>query len=375
MLPQDEKYYLPNTPPMFAREDINRILKHVVALNGSDLHIAPNMVLKADIHGRFYAITKRRLVPTEVENFIKQIYGDNATAQLNSGKPIDCSHSIPELESEKRIRFRVNAVKILSEGRAAIQITIRTIMADPPTLESLNLEPEIWDNFRPDQGIIMVTGPTGSGKSTLLAGCIRGILEDPESFKKIVTYEAPIEFTYEGVDQKNNMIFQTEVPTYLPDFFAGVETSMRRKPNIILIGEARDPETIRSSIIASQAGQLVYTTAHTNGVANTLRRMVNVFSSEERESLQYDLLDSVKMVISQRLLPTIDQERCAIREFLVFDEKVKERLIDLNSNLLVNEIKKIVKEKEQSLADDVMRKFHDGIISEKVMRDAVRSYQ
>lgn len=371
----DERHLLPNVPPLFQPEDINRILKHIVAIGASDVHLAPNMKIIIDVQGRFYPITKRKLVPHEVEAFIKKIYGDNATTQLNSAKDINCSHSIPELETERRIRFRVNAVKILSEGRPGIQVTIRTIDSRPPSLESLKLEPEIWDNFRPKQGLIVVTGPTGSGKSTLLAGCMRGILENPDAFKKIVTYEAPIEFTYDAVDWKNNMIFQTEVPTYLPDFLVGVETSMRRKPDIILIGESRDPETIRSSILASQTGHLVYTTAHTNGVAETIRRMINVFNAEEREALQFDLIESLRLVVSQRLIPSLDGRRIAIREFLVFTDELKDILLTKDSNLVVKALRDEVKLKGQSLRDDAIRKHEMKLISDAALKDALRDFR
>lgn len=372
---ENNKYLLPNVPSLFHPDDINKILKHVVSLGASDVHIAPNMQIKIDVQGRFYPVTLRKLVTHEVESFIKKIYGDNATSQLNSAEDINCSHSIPELESERRIRFRVNALKILSEGRPGIQITIRTIVSSPPPLAQLELEPEIWDNFRPKQGLIVITGPTGSGKSTLLAGSIGGVLEDPESFKKIITYEAPIEFTYDSLNWHNNMIFQTEIPTHLPNFSVGVESAMRRKPDIILIGEARDPETIKSSIVASQTGHLVYTTAHTNGVAETIRRMINVFNADEREALQYDLIDALRLVVSQRLIPALNGKRIAIREFLVFTDELKDILLSQNSNLVVKALRDEVKKREQSLSDDAMRKYKLGLISEKELNNALRDFR
>lgn len=372
---QFAKFLMKGTPPMFKGDDINKILKYCVDMNVSDIHLSTYMEIKVDLHGRKFPITERRMAPIEIEAFIKKMYGDNATAQLNGGNAIDCSYSIPELESEKRIRFRINAVKILSEGLPGIQVTIRTINADPPPFEAMNLETEIWDNFRPNQGLILVTGPTGSGKSTLLAACMRKILEDPESYKKIVTYESPIEFTYDGVEKHGNMIFQTEIPTHLPDFFAGVENAMRRKPEVILIGESRDPETIRSSILASQTGHLVYTTAHTNGVAETMRRLINVFKAEEREPMQYDIIDSTRLIISQRLVPSLDGKRVPIREWLVFDEEIKDELLSYDSNMLVKEIRRIVKVKGQSLSDDVKRKYELGLISDQVLKESLRAYR
>jgi defect-in-organelle-trafficking protein DotB len=360
------------TPDML--EDI---LEHAFKIKSSDIHIQSNEPIKVEIHGRLKPITDRRLDVNEVETFIKKIYGDNAITELNQARAIDKSMAILNRETNKKVRFRVNAVNELSRGGVSgLQITIRTIDSTPPHISMMNLEAGIWDNFVPSQGLIVVTGPTGSGKSTLLSSCIRAILEepDPEKTKKIVTYESPIEFVYDEVEKGNNLISQTELPTHLKTWHEAVESAMRRKPNIILIGESRDPDTIRSSILASQTGHLVYTTAHTNGVAETIRRMVNVFDPEERSALQYDLIDSLKMVVSQRLLKTVDGKRVPVREYLNFTTDIKDRLFSIDDNLVAQELRSIVKEKKQSLLHDSYRKYKEGRISDDEWDFARRSF-
>ena len=176
------------------------------------------------------------------------------------------------------------------------------------------------------------------------------------------------------MEKHTNSVSQTEIPTHIKTFEKGIESAMRRKPNIILIGEARDPETIRSSILASQTGHLVYSTAHTNGVAETVRRMINVFQPEERSSLQYDLIESLKLVVSQRLLKTIDGKRVAIREYLVFTDDIKDRLLSVDSNRVAQEIRNIVKEKKQRLIDDALVKFEEKRISQYVFDEAKRTF-
>jgi len=361
----------------FSPDSLEDILEHAHKVGASDLHIQSSEPIKIEKHGRLRPITDRRLDINEVENFIKKIYGDNAITEINKGGAIDKAIAVLNKFTNKKVRFRVNAVGILSRGGVdGLEITIRTIESVPPKLSSMALEKDIWDNFVPSQGLIIVTGPTGSGKSTLLSSCIREILEnpDPEQTKKIVTYEAPVEFVYDEVDKNNNIITQTEVGTHLKTWEQAIESAMRRKPNIILIGESRDPETIRSSILASQTGHLVYTTAHTNGVAETIRRMVNVFDPEERSALQYDLIDSLKMIVSQRLLKTVDGKRVAVREFLNFTTEVKERILSVDDNKVAQELRDIVKEKKQSLLHDSFRKYKDGRISDNEWQWAIRSF-
>jgi len=376
----DNRYLLPKDISMFTKEHLEDILEYAFDIKASDIHIQSHEPILVEIHGRLWKITKRPLDSTEVESFIKKIYGDNAITEMNQGKAIDKSISIFNSKVGKnggKIRYRVNAVGIISKGGGdGMQITIRTIASTPPKLSTLKLEKDIWENFVPSQGLILVTGPTGSGKSTLLASCIREILEDPDPdhSRKIVTYEAPVEFVYDTVNKHNNSISQTEVPTHLKNFEKAIESAMRRKPHIILIGEARDPETIRSSIIASQTGHLVYSTSHTNGVAETIRRMINVFSPEERGSLQYDLIESLKMVVSQRLLKTVDGGRVAIREYLIFTNEVKDRLLNVEPNKVAQEIRDIVKDKGNRLIDDALRKYEEGKISLYEYEEAKRAF-
>lgn len=372
----EDKIMFKTNKPSFDGNDLEDILEHAYNIKASDIHIQTNEYIKVDIHSRFYSITNRTLSSNEVENFIKKIYGDNALTEMNQKKAIDKSMFIRLRENDKMIRFRINAVGELSKGMQGVQITIRTIESTPPTLKALKVEEDILNNIVPSQGIVIITGPTGSGKSTLLAANIRNIIENPnrEQSKKIVTYEAPIEFVYDEVNKHSNIISQTEIGTHLRTWDDAIESAMRRKPNIILIGEARDPSTIRNSIVASQTGHLLYTTAHTNGVAETVKRMINVFAPEERSSLQYDLIESLKMIISQRLLKTIDGKRVAIREYLIFTDEIKDRLLSVESNLMTRELRRIVKEKKQTLIDDAERKFNEGIISEDEFMDAKRSF-
>lgn len=358
----------------YQRSDINIILIEMYEKGASDVHLQSDDYVKIKYQRDLIPVTHRILTDNEVKGFIKEIYGENATAEINIGKDINTSHAI-NMPDGSTIRFRVNAIGIFTASGSGIQITVRTIQSKPLKLSVLKLEDEIWDNFVPDQGLIIVTGPTGSGKTTLMSSCIREILENKTGSKKIVTYEQPIEFVYDEIDKGNNIITQTEVPKHIATFSDGVESSMRRAPNIIFIGESRDKDTIMNSILASQTGHLVYTTAHTNSVAETIRRMINVFSPEERNALQYDLIDSLKMVVAQRLIRDKNNKSIAIREWLIFTSEIKDHLKKIDPNNVSSEVKKIVALKKQTLFDDAFRKYEAGLISIEMLKSLEKDYK
>ena len=156
----------------------------------------------------------------------------------------------------------------------------------------------------------------------MLASIIRSITENAESHRKILTYEAPIEFVFDNVEKISSIVSQSEIPRHLPSFAAGVRNALRRKPRLILVGEARDAETISAVMEAAMTGHPVYTTLHSNNVAETIRRLVITFPAEERQGRTIDIIETVRLIISQRLLPTIDGKRVALREYLIFDEKI-----------------------------------------------------
>ncbi len=370
----EDKYLLEKTPIIIEKRHLETILLHAEKLGASDIHIEGNNYIVCDVYGNLRPITDRIVSIDEAETLLKRLYAESAISDLNKAEAIDTSFTFKLKGTKLRYRYRINAIGTKKRGDDSLQITIRTIPDDIPKKDDLGLEDEIWDNFVPSQGMVVVTGPTGSGKSTLLAACIREILETPNMNKKIVTYEAPIEFTYDAIDSDSCIISQTEVPNQIKDFNLGVEAAMRRKPNIILIGEARDRETIENSVRAAQTGHLLYTTSHTNGVAETIRRMINMYSAEERDSILFDLIDVMQLIISQRLLPSTDGKRVAIKEYLYFDQEVKEKLLSANSNQIVDILRKEVKQRKQSLVHDAIRKYKENKITKEVLIDFAKSF-
>lgn len=354
----------PQEPVRLSIDIVNEILIHCVKAGASDITFQTGEPIIAEIYGRLKKVTRRRTSNTEVGEILNAMYGPNAITMIMSGRDIDTHYEIRPNRSD-RYRFRINGTGCQVEGHDGIQITARTIPTDPPKLETMKLPPEILAAIEPEQGVVYVTGATGSGKSTLLAAIIRDISEDAESHRKILTYEAPIEFVFDNVEKISSIVSQSEIPRHLPSFAAGVRNALRRKPRLILVGEARDPETIAAVMEAAMTGHPVYTTLHSNSVAETIRRLVITFPSEERQGRTIDIIETVRLVISQRLVPTPDGKRVALREYLVFDERVRDILLETDILNITNVVRKLVKEYGRTMETDAHEKLNAGLITER----------
>lgn len=356
---------MPEEPTRFTPVFMDRVLEHAERLHASDITIQSGSPIYAEIYGVLIKLTNRHLSNTELGDLINAIYGPNATTQLLSGKDIDTHYEFRPNRGT-RYRYRVNATACLVDGHDAIQITLRTIPTTPPTLDSMNLPQNIIDAIAPQEGIVFITGATGSGKSTLLASIIRDLIEKEDSNRKVLTYEAPIEFVYDEIETISSIVSQSEIPRHIPSFADGVRNALRRKPRLIMVGECRDPETISAALEAALTGHPVYTTLHTSGVSETMRRLVTSFSGEERLGRTIDILETIRLCIWQKLVPTVDGKRVALREYLIFDEEARDILLESNPNEITSVTRKLVRQRGQLMTLDAKNKFDEGIISERV---------
>ncbi|KTD09992.1 DotB [Legionella hackeliae] len=360
-------HLMPDEPTRFTPVFMDKMLEHAESLSASDITIQTGEPIFAEVYGRLYKITNRRLSNTELGDLINSIYGPNATTQLLSGKDIDTHYEFRPNRGV-RYRYRVNATSCLVEGHDAIQITLRTIPTTPPKLETMGLPENILEAIAPQEGIVFITGATGSGKSTLLASIIRELIEKEESHRKVLTYESPIEFVYDEIETVSAVVSQSEIPRHLPDFADGVRNALRRKPRLIMVGECRDAETISAALEAALTGHPVYTTLHTSGVAETMRRLVTSFAGEERLGRTIDILETIRLCIWQKLVPTVDGKRVALREYLVFDEEVRDTLLEGDPNEVTSMTRKLVRQRGQLMTVDARSKFEEGLISERTYK-------
>lgn len=358
---------MPDEPTRFTPIFMDKMLEHAEKLSASDITIQTGSPIYAEVYGRLLKITNRSLSNTELGDLINSIYGPNATTQLLSGKDIDTHYEFRPNRGV-RYRYRVNATSCLVEGHDAIQITLRSIPTTPPKLETMGLPQNILEAIAPQEGIVFITGATGSGKSTLLASIIRELIETADSNRKVLTYESPIEFVYDEIETISSVVSQSEIPRHLPDFADGVRNALRRKPRLIMVGECRDAPTISAALEAALTGHPVYTTLHTSGVAETMRRLVTSFAGEERLGRTIDILETIRLCIWQKLVPTVDNKRVALREYLVFDEEARDILLDGDPNEVTSTTRKLVRQRGQLMTTDAKDKFEQGLITERTYK-------
>jgi len=312
--------------PAFDRDYLERLLLWATDHDVSDITIQAGNFVFVEQFGRLFPVTRRRWTGSECFQVAQAIYGDNAPSQLARGLDIDCSHEIRRGRRDLA-RYRVNMVSARAPGERGVEITFRTLPTTPPSLDDLQVRPALRDHLVFEHGLVLITGPTGSGKTTLLGAVIRSLLEAPDSHRKIITYEAPIEFVYDEIHRSHALVAQHEIGVHLPSFAAGVRNSLRRKPSVILVGEARDAETIDAMTLAAHTGHLVYTTSHANSVPETLRRLIEPFPAPDRESRWAAVLGVLRGVVTQRLVQTTDGRRAPVREYLLFTDAIKDALL------------------------------------------------
>lgn len=354
----------PEEPGRFTQETIDPFLLWSVKQGASDITFQTDRPIYQELDGVLYPGTYRSLDAADMAAALHKIYGPEAQARLAGGHDLDLSYEVRP-DRYTRIRFRVNITAILSKGRDAAQITMRALPNEPPTMKDLNIEEHVIDHWAPRQGMVVITGPTGSGKTTLLAAGNRMLLERSHGCGKMLTYEAPIEYVYDAIESPRSLVSQTEIPRHLPSFAHGVRNALRRKPEIILVGEARDRETISAAIEAAQTGHAVYTTTHTTGVAATIQRMISSFDSNERAERAYALMETMRMVVTQALVPKIKGGRMGIREWMVFPEDFREKMLDMDFKDWGAHIQRAIPNYGQTMSQSARVAFDAGQIERR----------
>ena len=317
----------PGEAAAFTRTSLDALFIWAYRLGASDIRLQTNRPVFIELHGHLRIVTTRALTETEIEEAVNRLYGADGQARLKGGNDFDVSYTLmPDRRS--RIRFRVNATPVLSQGDDGAAIVARTQPTRAPALADLDIEPGILASYRPRDGIVIVAGGTGNGKSTLLAAMTRAMLEDPDSDRPILEYSAPIEFVFDEIHSRSATIEQSEIPRHLPSFPYAIRNAMRRSPKNIIVGECRDDETVSAAVDAAITQHTVYTTIHASRIADTMQRVVSLCPDGKRRALTVAFAQSLRLIVNQRLVPSTDGKRTPLREFLVFDDKLRRRFLD-----------------------------------------------
>ena len=268
---------------------IDEYLKQVILRNGSDLHFIAGEPPRARIYGELAILAPETLAPSKVEAAVQEIMAQKARDEFQRRDSADFAYAL-----ESTARFRVNVFRHVG-GTGAV---FRAIPSQAKTIADLKMPPVIAQLCKQPQGMILVTGKTGSGKSTTLAAMIDEINRNVAGH--ILTIEDPIEFVHR---RQKCLISQREIGVHSPGFAAALHSALREDPDVILIGEMRDLETVSIAVTAAEMGILVMGTLHTNGAAQTVDRIVNSFPTDKQSHVRTMLSTSLRGVISQQLVP------------------------------------------------------------------------
>jgi len=330
---------------------IRMYLKNMINNNGSDLHVKANSVIRARIHGDIVQFSGGIFSKEDAFTFAKELL-KGRFAEFIEKKELDLVYPFDE-----RNRFRVN-IFFQMEGVSAV---FRKIPVQVPTLDELGL-PEVLKTFtKKERGLVLVTGITGSGKSTTLAALINEINNTRK--KHIITIEDPIEFVHKD---RGCIINQRTVGQDTLSFGHALRAALREDPDIILVGEMRDKETIELALHAADTGHLVLSTLHTMDAKETINRIISQFPTDEQNRVRLSLAGVIQGIVSQRLIPTIEGGRVAAMEVLVRTPTI-EKLILENRDYEIKDVIEAGKEhyKSQSFDQSILELYERGIISKQ----------
>jgi len=295
---------------------MEKIIKAAVDRGASDLHIKAGDAFRARIHGRLVPLTKQALTPQQTRQIALQLMSnEDDKARIDRITDYDCSWSASGIG-----RFRVNIMR----QRSSFMIVMRVIPFDVPTFETLRLPRVMARVAEAERGMVLVTGVTGSGKSSTMAAMVNYINRTEN--RHILTLENPIEFLHTDV---SSSITQREIGQDTDDFKTGLRAALRQDPDVIMIGEMRDAETVDTAMKAAETGHLLVSTLHTPDAQSTILRIVAMFPPEEQDVVRLRLSESLHAVVSQRLLPRADGKgRVVAAEVMVVTSAVRDMIAD-----------------------------------------------
>jgi twitching motility protein PilT len=329
------------------------LLQLVVSEGAADLHIRVGIPPVIRLHGILHRVEGPTLKPEDTEELMRSITSEDHIQHIREKGGADFGFAFGELA-----RFRVSAFK--EKGNFAL--VLRQIPSKLLTMEQIGIPPSVKELLWRPRGLILVTGPTGSGKTTTLASMINIINEERDE-AHIITVEDPIEYYHK---HKKAVITQREVNVDVPNFAEALRRALRQDPDVILVGELRDLETMEAAITAAETGHLVFGTLHTTGAAKTIDRITNAFPMNQQEMIRIQLSTVLQAVISQLLIPRVDKPgRVAVFEIMVNTPSIAALIRDNKSFRIQSDIQTGAKFGMVTLDSFLLEKYEAGMIAEE----------
>src|SRR3954449_5585468 len=327
------------------------LLQLVVAEGAADLHLRVGVPPVIRLHGILHRVEGPHLTPEDTEELMRSITSEDHIQHVREKGGADFGFAFGDMA-----RFRVSVFK----ERGQFGLVLRQIPTKLLTLEQIGIPPSAKDLLYKPRGLVLVTGPTGSGKTTTLASMLNIINEERDD-AHIITIEDPIEYYHK---HKKSVVTQREVNVDVPNFAEALRRALRQDPDVILVGEMRDLETIDAAITAAETGHLVFGTLHTTGAAKTVDRVVNAFPTNQQEMIRIQLSTVMQAVISQLLIPRIDKPgRVAVFEIMVNTPSIAALIRDNKTFRIQSDIQTGAKYGMVTLDSFLVEKYLAGMIA------------
>jgi len=337
---------------------IAELLSEAKEKGASDLHITVGTPPICRVNGELIDLGDEKLLPADTISLLEPIFNDHAKKVLEEKGEVDLSYSIPKLG-----RYRVNVFK----QRGSYACVIRLVGTTVPNTEELAIPASVVELTKKKRGLVLVTGPTGSGKSTTLASLIDVINTNYKTH--VITIEDPIEYLH---NHKKSVVNQREIGLDTMSYANALRAALREDPDVILVGEMRDLDTISIAITAAETGHLVFSTIHTTGAANTIDRIIDVFPPHQQQQIRVQLSSVLEAVISQQLIPTADGKgRVAAYEVMYTIPAIKNLIREGKTHQITSVIQTSKKQGMQTMDDAIIELYlHRTITAESAINFA-----
>jgi len=333
--------------------EIEAILKQALVMNASDIFVIAGYHVAYKINGKIQPQSKIVLTPEMTYDFCKAIfekrYGSKSPFKFDY--ELDFSFSLSKIA-----RFRVN----LFYQRGSLAAVLRVVKYSLPDAQKLLIPQPIIDLAKVENGLVIVSGSAGSGKSTTLA-CIIDKINQTQT-KHIITIEDPIEFLF---SHNQSIVSQKEIGSDAQSYASALKGALREAPDVILVGEMRDLETISTALTAVETGHTVYSTLHTNGAIETINRIIDVFPSEQQHQIEVQLSSALKVVISQRLINNVDDKLIPVFEVLVVNQAIRTLIREHKTHQIANYLANGDNHGILSLDDSLIKLYQEKVIDKK----------